>query len=173
MAYIGRSGWNDLAFDGQIPDDELLEAVDESYRLVVEEAAEEAPPRRLGRLAPAADASGRPRARPRASSPGSSACRVAGLALPSLGPSSSLAWRRWSFSTRASMIERRLATTRARFAPVGISTKIGQTKPSWPAMNQIAQHDQVGDQEPEERLAQLLAVVEPGLALEVARREPA
>src|SRR4051812_15203609 len=32
MAYIGRSGWNDLAFDG-IPDDELLEAVDESYRL--------------------------------------------------------------------------------------------------------------------------------------------
>ncbi len=36
MAYIGRSGWNDLAFDGQIPDDELLEAVDESYRLVVE-----------------------------------------------------------------------------------------------------------------------------------------
>ena len=35
MAYIGRSGWNDLAFDGAIPDDELLEAVDESYRLVV------------------------------------------------------------------------------------------------------------------------------------------
>ncbi len=34
MAYIGRSGWNDLAFDG-IPDDELLDAVDESYRLVV------------------------------------------------------------------------------------------------------------------------------------------
>lgn len=35
MAYIGRSGWNDLAFGGVIPDDELLEAVDESYRLVV------------------------------------------------------------------------------------------------------------------------------------------
>lgn len=35
MAYIGRSGWNDLAFDGAIPDDELLEAVDESYRMVV------------------------------------------------------------------------------------------------------------------------------------------
>lgn len=33
MAYIGRSGWNDLAWS--IPDDELLEAVDESYRLVV------------------------------------------------------------------------------------------------------------------------------------------
>lgn len=36
MAYIGRSGWNHLSFDGRIPDDELLEAVDESYRLVVE-----------------------------------------------------------------------------------------------------------------------------------------
>jgi predicted DNA-binding protein (MmcQ/YjbR family) len=36
MPYIGRSGWNDLAFAGAIPDDELLEAVDESYRLVVE-----------------------------------------------------------------------------------------------------------------------------------------
>lgn len=34
MAYIGRSGWNDLDFAG-IPDDELLDAVDESYRLVV------------------------------------------------------------------------------------------------------------------------------------------
>ena len=35
MAYIGRSGWNDLAFGGAISDEELLEAVDESYRLVV------------------------------------------------------------------------------------------------------------------------------------------
>ena len=35
MAYIGRSGWNNLSFSGEIPDDELLEAVDESYRLVV------------------------------------------------------------------------------------------------------------------------------------------
>ena len=35
MAYIGRSGWNDLTFGGAIPDDELREAVDESYRLVV------------------------------------------------------------------------------------------------------------------------------------------
>ena len=35
MAYIGRSGWNDLAFGGAIPDDELVEAVEESYRLVV------------------------------------------------------------------------------------------------------------------------------------------
>ena len=35
MPYIGRSGWNDLAFSGAIPDDELLEAVEESYRLVV------------------------------------------------------------------------------------------------------------------------------------------
>jgi predicted DNA-binding protein (MmcQ/YjbR family) len=35
MAYIGRSGWNNLRFDGAIDDEELLEAVDESYRLVV------------------------------------------------------------------------------------------------------------------------------------------
>lgn len=35
MAYIGRSGWNDLAFGGAIPADEILEAIDESYRLVV------------------------------------------------------------------------------------------------------------------------------------------
>ena len=35
MRYIGRSGWNTLAIDGAIPDEELLEAVDESYRLVV------------------------------------------------------------------------------------------------------------------------------------------
>ncbi|HEU4811904.1 MAG TPA: MmcQ/YjbR family DNA-binding protein [Nocardioides sp.] len=35
MAYIGRSGWNNLAFSGAIPDDELLDAVNESYRLVV------------------------------------------------------------------------------------------------------------------------------------------
>ena len=35
MAYIGRSGWDDLSLTG-IPGDELLEAVDESYQLVVE-----------------------------------------------------------------------------------------------------------------------------------------
>jgi len=35
MAYIGRSGWNNLSLHEAIPDDELLEAVDESYRLVV------------------------------------------------------------------------------------------------------------------------------------------
>lgn len=34
-AYIGRSGWNDLALDGAIPDEEILEAIDESYLLVV------------------------------------------------------------------------------------------------------------------------------------------
>ena len=35
MAYIGRSGWNTLRLDGSIPDDELIEAVDRSYDLVV------------------------------------------------------------------------------------------------------------------------------------------
>ena len=39
MAYIGRSGWNDLRFNGAIPDDELCEAVDESYALVVTKLA--------------------------------------------------------------------------------------------------------------------------------------
>jgi predicted DNA-binding protein (MmcQ/YjbR family) len=36
MAYIGRSGWNTLRLDGVIPDDEILEAVDDSYQRVVE-----------------------------------------------------------------------------------------------------------------------------------------
>jgi predicted DNA-binding protein (MmcQ/YjbR family) len=35
MPYIGRSGWNTLVVGGRIPDEEVLEAVDESYRLVV------------------------------------------------------------------------------------------------------------------------------------------
>ncbi len=35
MAYIGRSGWNTLRLDGEIPNDELIEAVDTSYDLVV------------------------------------------------------------------------------------------------------------------------------------------
>jgi predicted DNA-binding protein (MmcQ/YjbR family) len=35
MPYIGRSGWNTLRIGGAIPDDELLEAVDESYETIV------------------------------------------------------------------------------------------------------------------------------------------
>ena len=35
MAYIGRSGWNSLRIGGAIPDEELLEAVDDSYDIVV------------------------------------------------------------------------------------------------------------------------------------------
>jgi predicted DNA-binding protein (MmcQ/YjbR family) len=35
MAYIGRSGWNTLRVGGAIPDREVLDAVDESYALVV------------------------------------------------------------------------------------------------------------------------------------------
>ena len=35
MAYIGRSGWNTLVLSGGIPDDEIIEAVEESYQLVV------------------------------------------------------------------------------------------------------------------------------------------
>ena len=35
MAYIGRSGWNTLEVGGAIPDEEVRDAVDESYDLVV------------------------------------------------------------------------------------------------------------------------------------------
>ena len=35
MAYIGRSGWNTLRVGGAIPDDEIHDAVDESYALVL------------------------------------------------------------------------------------------------------------------------------------------
>lgn len=35
MAYIGRSGWNDLRIGGAIPDDVVREAIDTSYDLVV------------------------------------------------------------------------------------------------------------------------------------------
>jgi predicted DNA-binding protein (MmcQ/YjbR family) len=35
MAYIGRSGWNTLRLLGSIPDEELREAIDTSYELVV------------------------------------------------------------------------------------------------------------------------------------------
>ncbi|HET7398310.1 MAG TPA: MmcQ/YjbR family DNA-binding protein [Intrasporangium sp.] len=35
MAYIGRSGWNTLDVGGGIPDERILEAVDDSYAMVV------------------------------------------------------------------------------------------------------------------------------------------
>jgi predicted DNA-binding protein (MmcQ/YjbR family) len=35
MAYIGRHGWNTVTVDGTIPDDELLELVDDSHVAVV------------------------------------------------------------------------------------------------------------------------------------------
>lgn len=39
MAYIGKSGWNTLKFNGAISDGEIREAVDESYLRVVEKLA--------------------------------------------------------------------------------------------------------------------------------------
>ena len=36
MAYIGRSGWNTLAIGGAIPAQELFEAIEDSYAMVVE-----------------------------------------------------------------------------------------------------------------------------------------
>ena len=35
MSYIGRSGWNTLHLGGAIPDDEVLDAIDDSYLEVV------------------------------------------------------------------------------------------------------------------------------------------
>jgi len=35
MPYIGRSGWNSLQIGGGIPDEDLLEAIDASYDMVV------------------------------------------------------------------------------------------------------------------------------------------
>jgi predicted DNA-binding protein (MmcQ/YjbR family) len=35
MAYIGRSGWNSVRYDGNVPDDEVRELVDASYDAVV------------------------------------------------------------------------------------------------------------------------------------------
>ena len=35
MAYIGRSGWNTLVHSQAIPDREILEAIDDSYLMVV------------------------------------------------------------------------------------------------------------------------------------------
>ena len=35
MAYIGRSGWNTLRVNGAIPEEEIREAIDDSYALVV------------------------------------------------------------------------------------------------------------------------------------------
>jgi predicted DNA-binding protein (MmcQ/YjbR family) len=39
MPYIGRSGWNTLRIDGAIPDDELLDAIDASYAMVLSKLA--------------------------------------------------------------------------------------------------------------------------------------
>jgi predicted DNA-binding protein (MmcQ/YjbR family) len=35
MPYIGRSGWNNLRSGGAIPDDEIFEAIEASYAMVV------------------------------------------------------------------------------------------------------------------------------------------
>lgn len=35
MAYLGRSGWNTMKFGGGIPDEEILDAIEESYDRVV------------------------------------------------------------------------------------------------------------------------------------------
>jgi predicted DNA-binding protein (MmcQ/YjbR family) len=46
MPYIGRSGWNTLRFGGAIPDDEVLDAVEESYRMIVAKLPKKTAPHR-------------------------------------------------------------------------------------------------------------------------------
>ncbi|SEM00696.1 MmcQ/YjbR family DNA-binding protein [Streptacidiphilus jiangxiensis] len=46
-AYVGRYGWNTLALDGAVPDDELLAAVDDSYDAILAKL-----PRRLRPVTP-------------------------------------------------------------------------------------------------------------------------
>ena len=35
LAYIGQHGWNSIALDGTIPDDEIADLIDTSYALIV------------------------------------------------------------------------------------------------------------------------------------------
>jgi predicted DNA-binding protein (MmcQ/YjbR family) len=44
MPYIGRSGWNNLRLNSEIPDDEIFEAVDASYAMVVSKLPRKARP---------------------------------------------------------------------------------------------------------------------------------
>lgn len=44
MAYIGRSGWNTLRLRGSIPEDEIKEAIDDSYPTVVSKLAKKRRP---------------------------------------------------------------------------------------------------------------------------------
>ena len=50
MAYIGRSGWNNLRYGGAIDDEELLRGGRRVLRLGGRQAGEEAPPAGLGGL---------------------------------------------------------------------------------------------------------------------------
>jgi predicted DNA-binding protein (MmcQ/YjbR family) len=45
MPYIGRSGWNNLRSASAIPDDEIFEAIDASYALVVSKLPKKDRPR--------------------------------------------------------------------------------------------------------------------------------
>ena len=49
MPYIGRSGWNSLSIGGAIPDDEILEAIDASYAMVVSKLPKKDRPPSLSR----------------------------------------------------------------------------------------------------------------------------
>jgi predicted DNA-binding protein (MmcQ/YjbR family) len=62
MPYIGRSGWNNLAIGGAIDDDEVLEAVDASYTMVVSKLPKKDRPALGVQRAPGPRASGTSRA---------------------------------------------------------------------------------------------------------------
>jgi predicted DNA-binding protein (MmcQ/YjbR family) len=65
MPYIGRSGWNNLAIGGAIDDDEILEAVDSSYAMVVGKLPKKDRP--LAAVTPSGAVRRRSRRAPRAS----------------------------------------------------------------------------------------------------------
>jgi predicted DNA-binding protein (MmcQ/YjbR family) len=52
--YIGRSGWNSLRVGGAIPDDEIFEAIDGSYAMVVSKLPKKERPGSLPLLSPLA-----------------------------------------------------------------------------------------------------------------------
>lgn len=52
MAYIGRFGWNNLKLAGAIPDDEIADALDRSYVLVVAALPKRLQPSGWDRAAP-------------------------------------------------------------------------------------------------------------------------
>ena len=136
MAYIGRSGWNDLAFDGRSPTTSCSRPSTSptgwwSRSCRRSSAPTAGTPERSGLARALSGSSG---SRP---TRGPLRLVLRGLELLGLAPLQLL-------DPLLDDRTARLATTRSEVGPVGIGTKIGQTKPSAPAMNQIAQTIRLG-----------------------------